>query len=364
MKKFLFLIFAACLCLGFASCGGEDESDEPAAQLSVSPTSISLLSGEGQSTNFQITCTGAWTASYSADWIHLSASSGSGNTSVTVSSLSENATATPRNTDIVITCGDQSATVSVSQQGGAAADCEVTPVDLLVMAEGVGFKVDYGSNVSYYYTGYLEANQGGWTDALVIETLKNSFPRRNPDKDDIIAMSGMDPDTDYYIVTVGFTSQEKAGEVHRERVTTRRIPNNYPWVNITNVKYNSSKFLWDTQMNGSSSKYYMLATSDGSLVDAFATVAPVFVAYLIDEDVKDGDITAWAQSSSFNITRESNRLYVCTWAMDADSKWSPVINEGIWNTNSSAPEMRTQLRDRVSIINRATLGDYKVFSVE
>lgn len=363
MKKFLFLIFASCLCLGFAACGGDDD-DEPAAQLSVSPNSISLLSGEGQNTSFQITCTGDWNATTDADWIHLSARSGSGNASITVSSLSENATSTPRTAEISVTCGDKTASVSVSQQGGAAADCNVEPVDLLVMADGVGFKIEYGSKVSYYYTGYLEANQGGWTDALIIETLKENFPRRNPDKDDIIAMAGMDPNTDYIIVTVGFTSQEKAGEVRRERVTTRRIPNNYPWVNVTNVKYNSSKFYWDTEMNGSTSKYYMLATSEGTLVEAFANVAPVFVAYLIDEDVKEGDITAWAQSSSFNITRESNRLYVCTWAMDADSKWSPVINEGIWNINSSAPEMLTQPRDRVTIINRATLADYKVFSLE
>ncbi|MBO4977729.1 MAG: BACON domain-containing protein [Muribaculaceae bacterium] len=367
MKNFLYVIFAVALSLGFAACGGDDDGDEPAMTLSVSPTSLSLLSGEGQSTTFQITCSGAWNASCSEDWVHLSARSGTGSTSVTVSSLSENSSSTARTAEITVTSGDQTATISISQEGGAAANCDVTPKDILVMADGLAFKIDYGSKVSYYYTGYLEANQGGWTDALIIETLKESFPRRDPDSDDIIAMSGMDPNTDYYIVTVGFTSQEKAGEVHRERVTTRRIPNNYPWVSVSNVRCNSTKFYWDTEMNGSTSKYYMLATSDAELVTAFSVVASSFVAYLIDEQVKDGDIVPWAQSSGFNTSRESNSLYVSTWGMDANSKWAPVINEGIWSVNNSAPQMRTSpfnLRDRVSILNRSALGEYRVYSVE
>lgn len=333
------------------ACG---DDDEPASsQLRVSPSSISILSGEEENASFNIMCNGEWKVRCDADWIHLSAHSGEGDATIIVSSKSANKTSKVRETEILVSTDDTQTTVTVSQEGSAIVDCEVTPVDILLLANSVAFQIEFGSNVDYYYTGYLEASAAGWTDERILETMKKNFPERNPEKDEIIGFGDMEPDTEYLIVTVGFNSNGKPGEIVRKNIRTRKIPNNYPYVTIDDVGYKSStnKYVWSTVMNGSTSKYYMFASSSSETVNLLRKAAPAVVAFLINIQKEEED-TPWAQSSTFSMTRESNSLYIATWGMDANGLWSPVINEGIWTassrslskSSSSKPETFTSIK--------------------
>lgn len=317
------------------ACG---DDDEPASsQLRVSPSSISILSGEEENASFNIMCNGEWKVRCDADWIHLSAHSGEGDATIIVSSKSANKTSKVRETEILVSTDDTQAIVKVTQEGSAIADCEVTPIDILLLANSVAFQIDFGSNVDYYYTGYLEASAAGWTDERILDAMKNNFKERNPEKDEIIGFGNMESDTEYLIVTAGFNSNGKPGEIVRKKIRTCKIPNNYPYVSIEEVGYKSStnKYVWSTVMNGSTSKYYMFATSSSQTINLLRQAAPAVVAFLVNIQKEEGD-TPWAQSSSFSMTRDSNSLFIATWGIDANGLWSPIINEGIWTANSRA----------------------------
>ncbi len=100
------------LCIGLFSCGGGD--DDP-VELNLSPTSISLDYRSGSNSTFSITCNSDWSITGIPDWISLSQSSGKGNSTIVVTATSENRDSSPRSGSIVVTCGDITKIVNVTQ---------------------------------------------------------------------------------------------------------------------------------------------------------------------------------------------------------------------------------------------------------
>ncbi|PZX16163.1 GLUG motif-containing protein [Breznakibacter xylanolyticus] len=68
----------------------------PTYNLSATPTTLTLDAASGSNGSITITSNTAWTISGSADWLELSAISGSGNGSITLTALSENSATTER----------------------------------------------------------------------------------------------------------------------------------------------------------------------------------------------------------------------------------------------------------------------------
>lgn len=115
MKKFVSILLAAA---AFAACAPSEKpgGGTEVVSLSVSPTSLSFKEADASTKFVSVTAGGAWTATVTGDWIHAGKLSGTGNSSISVkvdASDEENT----RNGSIKVTCGSESATVEVTQEG-------------------------------------------------------------------------------------------------------------------------------------------------------------------------------------------------------------------------------------------------------
>lgn len=115
--KLTFKIFAVALFTALAlSCSkGDDSNPSPSGNISVSLRHASVDAASG--TQFaDIVCSGKWTVSCPADWITLSANSGSGDASVAVS-YKANETKVSRTATITLTAAGKSAIANLVQKG-------------------------------------------------------------------------------------------------------------------------------------------------------------------------------------------------------------------------------------------------------
>ena len=113
MKHARLLAFVAILALLVVSCD-QPEPEPVKVTVSVSPTSVEF-SMDGGTSSLSVTSNGSWYARTDASWLKLSATSGSGNSTLTL-------TATPNTGDartgsVILESSDGKATVSVSQKG-------------------------------------------------------------------------------------------------------------------------------------------------------------------------------------------------------------------------------------------------------
>lgn len=201
MKKFVSILLAAA---AFAACapsekpGGETE----VVSLSVSPTSLSFKEADASTKFVSVTAGGAWTATVTGDWIHAGKLSGTGNSSISVkvdASDEENT----RNGSIKVTCGSESATVEVTQEGNGK-----TP---LVPAPAV-FDGNKLSSTTYQLLVYsfADSDGDGWGDFKGIQNKLDYL-----DKLGVTALwlSPIHPSDSYhgYDVTDYFATNEKFG---------------------------------------------------------------------------------------------------------------------------------------------------------
>ena len=82
MNQLKYILLAA-LCALVVSCG-EKGKDDPTDTLSLSPASLSFAAKGASAQSVGVTASGAWNATPTEAWIQLSATSGSGNGSISV----------------------------------------------------------------------------------------------------------------------------------------------------------------------------------------------------------------------------------------------------------------------------------------
>lgn len=108
----------------------EDES------ISVTPTKASLLGAANSTTSISVNATGSWTLTGLPDWLHASATSGVGNTTITLTALSENWSDMARSAVLTLRTNTLSATASVSQEGDLPKNLRVSLSNTTIMSDG------------------------------------------------------------------------------------------------------------------------------------------------------------------------------------------------------------------------------------
>ena len=108
----------------------------PTPTLSVSPPSLNFVSG-GEPKTFAITTSGSWTLSGKPSWAEVSSTSGTGNTTITVTANPNSAT-TARNAELTITASGVTAKVALSQAAAGSTFVPVTNITSVPTTATVG----------------------------------------------------------------------------------------------------------------------------------------------------------------------------------------------------------------------------------
>lgn len=338
MKKFFLkmlpVFLVAAVSISIASCGDPDPIDPVDEKLEVTPTNISLLADKGVGATFVIKSNVAWSIVNSANWLHISSTAGSGETSITVTSLSRNESDVERVADIVVRAGNLSAVVKVTQLSALSSTKVTIDVGSMVKLNySVAFKQKYTKDVSYYYAGYLEKSQSaGWTDERIVSTLMEMTMRTPSEskEDEVKGISGLSSGTDYYFCTVAFNSKGEQGKLQKYEFRTPNYISNRPSVAYSSIDYDSYYWYWSTAIGPFASKYYMIAISG---IDAWiiATIQDndALVAWTIKDAISSGELSPIVQNGDWSKTRNSSEedFYSAAWAQGSDGKFSPQLDK-------------------------------------
>lgn len=328
--------------LSITACGGGGDDEPNEANLEVSPTELTLLSGANSSATFAIRCNSNWNVTKTDSWLSVSATSGSSDGSITVTTLEKNESTSERTATILINSGEKSATVNVSQLPAYDAATGVEFTDLVVLAHSVAFKFSLGEKVGYYHVGWLKKSvAAGYTDDYLAEYISGPDTQRYfpDDADNYAGMDGLADGTDYYLVAVGYDSNGKRGAVTRHGFTTPVSSNKDPFVYYNALKYSSSYWQFTTSPNAYTSKFYMIQ-GDGDVATALNYLyTDAEVAAMLNEFIKGGDAGPYANNErtwKMERTTDATALLLVSWAEGVDNKLSPVINKGYYTINASS----------------------------
>lgn len=334
IKLYKYLVFAAQLCfigMPLTSCGDDEDEPTPAppvVSLSVNPNSISLVSDRGAAATFAIECSGQWHVSEVPQWLNLSAVSGVGNTSVTVTTLSENATASIRSCTLLVTSDEVSASVEVSQLGSLQSGCEVTVSDKVVLNDSYAIRLKFGPKAEFFYAGYLSASSAGWTDDRIIQAIDDGNAVTAEDGY-VITAGDLFEDTNYIQCVVAYDAQGNRGEVLKFPVTTMSS-RNAPTAPISNIQYDSSKWTWETTIGPFANDYYMIAFQGLEAWIAYVSTNAEIGLYLKDNV---NELSSYVQSGKWRMTRTDPEICIYTWAR-RNEEWSSVINRSFYDISS------------------------------
>lgn len=306
----------------------KDDNDDPVS-LTVSPQTLSLLSDKGATVSFTISCNSNWTITEVPEWLNLSATSGSGDGSITVTALSSNNDDVVRTASIVVTSGDVAQQVSINQLAAFVGNCSVDFKDILTMASSIAFQYEIQPDVAYFYAGYLDVSAAGWTDEKIVNALTDDeqFDPKNSDTSGLQGFSGMYSDTEYYLCAVAFNEKGEQGKLTKTKIKTKEYRNDVPRVFITNTQYDNNNWYWDTQMNAYTSRYFMISADGFTAFGLGYFYSEAEIAWVIKEDIENNQQTPKANSSSWvrERTAGADDVFIATWGTDINNNYSPRL---------------------------------------
>ncbi len=362
MKKLNFFYLLTIL-LVFASCSSDDDKSE--TQLSVSVNDLILEAAAGSYTPVPLTITSSddWKIVSHVDWLDFSSRSGAaGTVSVTVRAKSVNDSSQDRIGEFDVIAGDKVKTVEVRQLPALVEGCEVRPTNIVIMTDGVAFDFNFGKKVSYYYYGYIDAVvAGSMTDDEIADYAQEEFYRYTPEEADLGYLYGLDPNSEYYLVTFGYDNKGNRGDMSKTMIKTKPIITNRPRVTISNVTYSSTEWNWNTTMSAYTSKYYMGAYS-GYYAEITSLMPEVCLAWYMKNEIEGGEHTPILQSDSWELSRESGDyyLYICAWAVgennelayELDTYYGSLVDESPLLTRAASEE------PKVGVISKERVYEY------
>ena len=264
--------------------------------LSVAPSAIIVSAQSGVSDNFNVTSTTSWSVTDDAAWLNLSAASGTGNETITVTTSSANASTNQRSANVTFSAsGVSSVIVTVTQSGliltiPHLSTTQVSEITSTTARSGGSIISDGGTTV--IVRGVCWSTNENPTIALNTKTTDGtgigSF---------ISNINGLTPGTTYYLRAyatnsfgtaygeqVTFKSDLNTGFSETENSEIIIFPN--PVKELLTIKYHNDEF-----------KSIKILNSQGVIIAKEKVIAPVqlldFTQYepglYIIEFVKNGD---------------------------------------------------------------------------
>ena len=356
--KALTALFIALATTSLVACGGGDDgpTPSPTANVHITPNSVSLLCNEGSSASVYIATEDVWQISDCPDWLHLTALSGQGGTSVTLTAKTENFSSTARTATLTVTTSVSSATFVVTQDKYFQEGLDVSLSNMTIMSDGFAADMTFGNKAIGYREAYFtESDIRSKTDRDIYNMLMQKTEYNKTA--DITYSETVAPQSTiiYCVAAYGNESNpdgsHKYGPMTMQRITTPSATiyaDMYP-----SITYNSSRWTATASKYGTygtrCAKYYYFAFSESaSYFDAVvlayyltpALLPHAFYKPIINED--PGGYAVGAQSFYYPLT---NEIFFGLWGKDDNDIFSSETT-GVYENRSSSGSLL--LKDKIS----------------
>ena len=207
-----------------------------------------------------------WTMSGSEDWLYVSSQSGNGEVDLSIYPRTENNADKEREVTLTLSGSGVSATIKIIQDGGKPV-CYVLPANEVALYDRIGWEYTATSNVNKFQWILLSEREfNRMTDNELIEEISKEEELKFTDSYlSFVAYDSHDnrisQSSTYYLITIAYDSDGKAGELKKTRIKTPAFLNadNDAWVNFDNVSCNMSQGFWfDAIKEGYCNTYHLI----------------------------------------------------------------------------------------------------------
>lgn len=341
----------------FAGCSSDKDEPEEIQILNLSAQELQFSSAAGEHQWVNVTCTDEWSTKSDCDWIDISPKIGNGDGSISITVNSDNLSSSIRNGKVTVTAGNIIKEIDVTQNAAFKSNCNVAPDDIVALSDEIGCNFLCDKNVSYFYWTLMEKNKAlSYTDNEIESELKSLKPQTVEDSHHYFYTVGsidgenwLTSDYEYVIITLGFDSNGKRGDIVKTSVKTKSAYNQ-PEAKISWPKWNGSQWTWKTTINAYTKEYYYVSQSGKTLEDMTLYDKPYsYIArFILNAIEKYPDKMApCIQSASFAITPTNTPCFVvATYAMDKDNIWSGYVNYWWRDSDVSADAPGKKIKEK------------------
>lgn len=329
--------------------------------ITVSPTSASLLSEKGSTTNLTVTSSGKWELSGMPEWLHSTAYSGVGQTTLTLTALSDNFSDEERKVTLSFSSGAKSVSVNISQAPYLAQGCKVEMSNMTLMSNGFACDLKFGSRAKGYREAFFsQSDIASKTERDIYNLLmeKTEYEKTA----DFTFSPIVDPNTTFIYCVAAYGNENNTDGSHKYGPMTMKTittPSTTYWADmpIYGISYTSTKWSPITQKYGAvgtrCQKYYFFGAQGDFADELFiyymlapdAVLAHFYYKGWIAEDPNDYAIAA----QTFSYQRSSDKFFFGTWGVDDTNTFSNELNSAYTDlSESEAKPLKKQVAAKSS----------------
>lgn len=328
--------------------------NQEAEGISVTPTKVSLLGAANSTTSISVNATGSWTLTGLPDWLHSSATSGIGNTTITLTALSENWSDIARSTVLTFRTSTSSTTATVSQEGDLPKNLRVTLSNTTIMRDGFACDLKFTSEAKGYKEAFFTAsairtmNERDIYNKLMEQSEYSSLANY------AFLPAAVNPETELIYCVAAFGNESNPDGSHKygpmtiEHITTK-AQTLYDDMYLS-FSYNSSQWTVVTARRGSygqkCDEYYYIASED--YADEYRQLyqfTDALLAHLLFKPmIAENDRSQYKYGpQTMTFSRNDDKFFCTTWGIDRDTKefsaeLSTPVYRDLSSTTTSTPQ--------------------------
>ena len=274
----------------------------------------------------------------------------------------------------------------LTKPSSGADNCDVAAKNLVTLSSDVAFSLDCDSGAkTFQILAVPSSSLNGVSEETLKGAIKSGSSYNVVDMGSVVYMSNLTPDTEYCICTLGRNSKGEYGNVTKSYCKTKvATSSTSPKVTFSNVRYNSTEWLWTATKNSYTSKYYLGARS-GSESDMSFIYGQhnAIIAWHLQMLIATTDdiVLETATTMDWKMGRNSSKkhLLLMSWGVYSDNTLSGTIStfqgninnssNTKANTNTQLPLQRYELNDGIimevhkNYLDLLKKGSFKIYEV-
>lgn len=369
--KFLSMLLAFALSVGFISCSDDDDDLTPVITVNGASGGEHTFPGafdNGKSgidykQVFKISSNVEWTLTGKVDWLNITPMKGNGDVDLAIYPTTENKSDEPRETTLVLSGSETSVSIRIVQEGKYV-ECYVVPANEVALYDRFCWEYTASPNVNSFQYILLSENEfKRLTDNELMEEVMNEEVLKYDDG--WLSVFGTDyhgnyiePNSAYYFVSLATDKEGNYGALKKVKFETPEFldVDEDAYVSFANFASSSYGFEFDAVKEGYCNTYHIIygvyAEKMNSAVFAFEInyfIKNKVKHWLAKNDYYEWDIILdYPNNHTFIYSNYLMSLYfpICFgygWGVFKDGRLSTgLIGFQVDTSSESSPQMRTR----------------------